>query len=423
METLNNLAPHFLEGKTIFVAGAGVAGSGFVAGLRKLWNSSWKPPTIVVFDRDPANDTLRRISENYSLSLSCHSESGGLIALQKLDLVDDAFAAAVSGVDASHGFKVWDPDWSERARPTKKPLHGLPTPSIRITRKSLRRLLNNVVEAWGNSSIEWDSQCLEVARLENGKLKVRIQRGKGAQSEVIDRHCDLLVAADGANSKLRAFLRPGDKLQYTGAVLRGGLSTFEAGIPEKPGMNWGFVMGNDNVSCFVSPVDKQTAIWAVGNREPSPLPGIDRTNAEHVQAVILRASQLGVQFQEPFQTMVSRTDPKSVMCISTRDKLPFRHDQNGIEEFPVVFIGDSNHAVSPFAGFGANLALSDAWDLASHMCRATSLAAAVEAYDDLAEPRARGIVESTRRMMQAQPKPAWRSWITWLLAWAGKWVS
>jgi len=143
----SNRAHHFLEGKTIFVAGSGVAGAAFVAGLYKLWNPEWKAPTIVVFDRDPAEEGLRRESENYSLSVSGHTEAGGLVALKKLGLIDQVLSSSVSGVDGSGCFKIWGPDWSEKIRAARPPLHGLPTASVRITRKNLRRVLGNATAA------------------------------------------------------------------------------------------------------------------------------------------------------------------------------------------------------------------------------------------------------------------------------------
>lgn len=411
---------HFLEGKTIIVAGGGVAGSAFVAGLRKLWDPALKPPTVVVYDRDSRDINLQRDAESYSLSLSGYSEAGGLVALQKLGLVDDAFAHAISGLDGSGCFKIWGPDWRERLCMRRKPLHGLPTGSVRISRKHLRRVLNDAVDAWNRSHIQWESQCLSVRKLDTGRLRVQIRRGTGDEAELMEEDCDLLVAADGASSKLRAWLRPQDKLQYTGAVLRGGLSKLDGGIPSPLGQDWGFIMSNTGVSCFVSPVDKNTVLWAVGHLERDPTPELDRTSDEDVQAVIARGTELGSRFQEPFQTIASRTDPKTVMCINARDKPPFRHDD--LDAMPVVFIGDSNHALSPFAGFGANLALSDGWDLAEQLCSGSSLAEAVAAYDQISEPRARKILKSSHKSLRAGHSTGWRYWMFWAMLWVGQWV-
>ncbi|POR38267.1 Uncharacterized protein TPAR_01541 [Tolypocladium paradoxum] len=414
-------ARHFLEGKTIFVAGGGVAGSAFVAGLRKLWDPALRPPTVVVYDRHPRDITLQRDAESYSLSVSGHSEAGGLVALQKLGLVDDVFAHAVSGLDGSGCFKIWGPDWGERMRMRRKPLHGLPTASVRISRKHLRRVLNDAVDAWDRSRMQWESQCVSVRRLDDtGRLRVQIRRGRGEEAESMEEDCDLLVAADGASSKMRAWLRPQDKLQYTGAVLRGGLSKFDGGVPRPPGQDWGFIMSNTGVSCFLSPVDKNTVVWAVGHLERDPVPELDRTSDKDVQAVIARGQELGSHFQEPFQTIASRTDPKTVMCINARDKPPFRHDD--VAAMPVVFIGDSNHALSPFAGFGANLALSDGWDLAEQLCRASSLAEAVAAYDEISEPRARKILKGSHKNLRAGHSTGWRYWVFSAMLWVGRWV-
>ncbi|POR32967.1 Zeaxanthin epoxidase, chloroplastic [Tolypocladium paradoxum] len=76
----------------------------------------------------------------------------------------------------------------------------------------------------------------------------------------------------------------------------------------------------------------------------------------------------------------------SSFIFPARDKQPFAHGDPTLKN--VIFVGDSNHAVSPFAGNGANLALKDGWDLASQLCAGASLDEAVAAYDKLALPRA-----------------------------------
>ncbi|PHH85817.1 hypothetical protein CDD83_11134 [Cordyceps sp. RAO-2017] len=449
---------HFLEGKTIFVAGAGIAGCAWVVALRKLWDPALKPPTVVVFDRDPGDASLRRDGENYTISLSGHSEDGGLVTLQKLGLADSVFGCAAAGVGPDAGaFKIWGPDWRERLTPSRRPLHGLPTASIRIARSQLRRLLSDAVDAWNQSRVQWESQCVSAEKLDDGRVRVRIRRSKAtgpavgegsgglrggeAEEEETQQDCDLLVAADGANSRLRALLRPDDGLQYAGAVLRGGLSRFDEGaVPSLPGRDWGFMLSGGGVSCFFSPVDDRTVFWAVGHPERDPAPELDRSGGARdeaaARAVVDRARQLGAFFREPFASMVARTVPRTVLCINAHDKKPFRHDDSrgrGPNDPAVVFIGDSNHALSPFAGIGANLALADGWDLAEQLCRrgggeegelpGWSLAKAVAAYDDISVPRAAKVLEGSRQMLRASHSVGWRSWAFWLVLVVRDWLS
>ncbi|KAM4055908.1 FAD binding domain-containing protein [Hirsutella rhossiliensis] len=339
----------------------------------------------------------------------------------------------------------------------RKPLHGLPTANVRISRGDLRRVLLDAAvadadDAWQHSHVRWGSQCQCFTRLDDGRLRVIVGRrrssavqprqmaGKGelnrddgdeSQRRVSeDRVCDLLVAADGAHSKLRPFVRPGDKLEYVGAVLRGGLSLFEEGsVPSPPGRDWGFVVSDGGVSCFVSPVDSRTVFWAVGNLERDPVLELrsgsnrdDEAEAAAPAAVIGRVRELGAVFGERFATLTARTEPKTVFCTNARDKRPFAHDDILARGWPVLFIGDSNHALSPFAGFGANLALADGWDLAEQLCRAKggSLAEAVAAYDALSGPRANRVLAASRRTMRAAHGAGWWAWLYWVVLVAGR---
>jgi 2-polyprenyl-6-methoxyphenol hydroxylase-like FAD-dependent oxidoreductase len=56
---------------------------------------------------------------------------------------------------------------------------------------------------------------------------------------------------------------------------------------------------------------------------------------------------------------VHATDPSMLTMTNTRDKQPFSHVGSGRKFERVVFIGDSNHAISPFTGNEANMALMD----------------------------------------------------------------
>lgn len=396
---------HFLEGKTIVVAGGGVAGSAFAAGIRKQWNPALKPPKIIIFERDSEDVATQR--EGYSLSLMGTDETGGLAALKKLDLLDQTLTKAVSGLDGQGYFKIWGPDWKEYARFRRKALPGIRAPSIRIARKELRHVLHSAADV--DSMIQWESRCISTTRRENGRIAVQVLQG--ADGHLLEQECDLLIAADGASSKLRTYLRPDDTLEYTGAVLRGGLSRFEEALPEPLCRDWGFMLSGTGVSCFFSPVDDHSVVWALGHLESDQVPALDSSSAVAIQAVMDQSLHLGSAFQEPFRTIVACTDPQTTMCLNAKDKMPFHHDASNLSAMPVVFIGDSNHALSPFAGYGANLALCDGWDLAEQLCRGGSLQEAVAAYDDESVPRATRVVQGARKRLKMGHSTGWRYWI------------
>lgn len=53
---------------------------------------------------------------------------------------------------------------------------------------------------------------------------------------------------------------------------------------------------------------------------------------------------LSENFKGPWPTILQHTPPGSLKASNARDRLPFRN------EGPVIFIGDSCHAMPPFAG-------------------------------------------------------------------------
>lgn len=384
---------HFLSGRHIVVAGGGIAGLSFAVALRKLWPPQVPPPKLTILERDSKEDALGRAG--YSLSLAGYDETGGLVALRDLGLLDTVLEHAILGTqDGSTGasFKVWNPDWKELFSIRFKPASGLPTSTIRIARKNLRRTLIDAV----TDDVRWGSTCSSATKTADGRVSLRISGGDvGKPESTVE--CDLLVVADGASSKVRASLRPDDQLGYAGAIQLVGQASFPNGIPSPIDKNWGQQLsGGHGVACFYSPVDSHSVVWALSYADPTfrPKAGPFETR-EEMLPVIEEARRRGHMLGQRFLEVLDATqDPTGVIVSPARDKKPFAH--NPSELGPVVFIGDSNHAVSPFAGYGASLALKDAWDLAGKVIQASSVDSAIRDYDAVSVPRAVKVLQTSR---------------------------
>ncbi|KAI1124076.1 putative monooxygenase [Nemania abortiva] len=381
---------HFLSGKRIVVAGAGAAGLAFSIALRKLWPPSVEPPVVVIYDRDTREPSVER--QGYSLSLHGTDRDSGLYALQQLGLLDEIVDLAVFRVqDQSQGaahFTMWTHEFEPMIRVRPKAMAGLPAAGMRIARKDLRRVL--VEAASASADIRWGTACTSVRQLDDGRLQIRLVEGESAEK---DEQCDILVAADGASSKIRACLRPDDKLQFARAVQVVGTARFdEAAIPPPLDTSYGSVLTGTGATCFFSRVDQDTLVWGLSVLGAAPRPKLDHRDPQQLQEILRQVRELGKDMTEPFKLIVDTTDPSTIVVLNAMDKQPFPHD---MKAGPVLFIGDANHAVSPFAGNGANLALKDGWDLADQLCQSSSLARAVAAYDKRSVPRAMATLKSS----------------------------
>jgi 2-polyprenyl-6-methoxyphenol hydroxylase-like FAD-dependent oxidoreductase len=368
---------HFLEGKKIIVAGGGIAGLSFVQAMHKLWDSDAEMPEIVIYERDSREGSASR----YGASLSLHGvgKEDGMVTLQKLGLLDTIMASSVPGLSF---FKLWDQNWKDLITVKPKPYKSLSVGGIRIARKDLRMILIEGAERAG-ATIHWGTKCTAARRLQSGRMLVTISHDAG---HVVEEECDLLIAADGSGSKIRGSFRPDDVVKYNGAIQMGGISSFPDGIPSPVDKSWGMLISGQGVSSFFSAIDKDRVVWAISRLEPERMQGSKREmTPEECEELKAEAKEMGNMLAEPFQTLVDATDPKSGFIFPARDKQPFQHDAS---LQGVIFIGDANHAVSPFAGNGANLALSDGWDLAEQLCQTSSLDKAVAAYDKISYPRA-----------------------------------
>ncbi|KAJ5591585.1 monooxygenase [Penicillium hispanicum] len=374
----------YLAGKRIVVAGGSFAGLAFVITLFQLWNPSLDPPEVVVVEQDSREESMHK--DPYVLCINGGGKDEGLVALQQMGLLEETRASStLNGGD----IWVWSDDWKKLSAINPTPYGNLPAATMRIRRHDLKRILVEKAEQ-SRATWKWGSTCSAGECLSNGQIRVNIIEDRNESTTAYD--CDLLVAADGANSAIRSCFRPQDmKLEYTGATQIGGISRLPNGLPQPVHEDYGLQMSSgEGVCCIYNPFDNETMAWALSRMEPEREAKSGDFTPEEFSALIAEALKTGCMFQEPFKTIVEATDPTSAFIRPAKEKPAFRHskDLRG-----VVFIGDANHVLSPYEFVGANLALKDGWDLAEQICRNVSMDAWVAAYDRLSIPRLQSVYD------------------------------
>jgi 2-polyprenyl-6-methoxyphenol hydroxylase-like FAD-dependent oxidoreductase len=115
-------------------------------------------------------------------------------ALRSLGLLEPMLRVSLNSPNS--GFVIWDRDWNEILKLKPKTADpSLPVPSMRIARKALRQILTDAVSP--DDVINWGISCTSAAQDKNGKVQVQLSNG-----DMDD--CDILIAADSGDSKIRA---------------------------------------------------------------------------------------------------------------------------------------------------------------------------------------------------------------------------
>lgn len=401
-----------IAGKKLLITGAGIAGLAFPLALHKQWPTEFKSefPTITIYERDSLETLIGR--EGYSISIRGDALAGGMQALHKMGLLDEMLEVSLTGRDDDDddenakdrgAFCLWDLDWKLLLRVKGESLETeLPAAGMRIKRDALRTILIEAVGRLENVSVQWETQCLgvEVYDGETGQ-KVRVSLAEGRVDEG-----DFLIVADGARSKIRSLLRPTDTLNFARVCMISGTARFEqTPVPKPMDKDWGGVLGGNGVGLFVAVVDSKSALWALSYRSDKQRERMGAPmSQEQVQSLLQEAAELGNPFSEPLQTLIRATDPTTLIAMNAMDKAPFAHEGNS----PIVFIGDSNHAMSPFAGNGANMALCDAWDLAQQLCQSRSMQEALKIYDGLSMPRSSKAINASHWAISLLHARGWK---------------
>ncbi len=249
----------------------------------------------------------------------------------------------------------------------------------------------------------WETACESAAQLKDGRMEVKLNDGSTEE-------CDLLIVADGASSKIRGHLRPNDGLNYAGVVTIGGNAVFDLDkIPKEIDEGFGPMLGGDGHGLIVFPIVRGSYVWFVTRRDPNPATPVRGEEAlKRKDELTDQALREGAVFGEPLRQLVAATDPGSFKIFNAQDKPPVSHDQ--ISELPVIYCGDSSHAMSPFAGNGANMAICDGLVLGENLAKSSSVAIAAANFDKDSIPRSKASIKRSHiviSMMHATGLKLW----------------
>ncbi|UBM58368.1 FAD-dependent monooxygenase [Marinilongibacter aquaticus] len=253
-----------------------------------------------------------------------------------------------------------------------------------IDRGPLRKILLDALDA---GTVVWNSHFQSLVKQDTGWL-LNFENGQSI-------YADFVVAADGANSKIRPYISD-TKALYSGVtIVEGNVYNAQENAPQLYDLvNGGklFAFGNTQ-SIILSAKGDGSLSFYTGCREAAhwtESSGLDFGDKKQVlkwfKAAFASWSPL---WQELFQS--------DSLWFVPRPQYHFPLDQTWPTLGTLTMIGDAAHRMPPYAGEGVNMAMQDAFELAESLCNSnfTSLDEAISAFERGMQKRAQEITAMT----------------------------
>lgn len=358
-----------IEDKNIAIIGGGPGGL-TLARLLQMHGADVK-----VYERDANRDV--RVQ---GATLDLHDESG-LKALRKAGLMEAFEANYRPGADK---MRLTDKDANiifedsfstdisgEFARPE-------------IDRGPLRESLLNSLQP---GTVVWDSQFTALHE-QNGAFRIEFKNSTEA-------YADIVIAADGANSRIRPYITPIKPFYADVTAIEGAVYDSEKNAPNIHRLlNGGkiFAMGDEKTLIVSSKGDGSLAFYMGFKADESwaSSSGINFSDNAQVLAWFKEEfSGWDCIWNELFENTSIPFIPRPQYCMpldQTWDALP-----------NLTMLGDAAHLMPPYAGEGVNMAMLDALELAECLLSDdfTDVHSAIAAYEDQMRARASEIAQVT----------------------------
>ncbi|WP_440135637.1 FAD-dependent oxidoreductase [Chitinophaga sancti] len=304
-------------------------------------------PSVQVYERD-----LDKDARVQGATLDLHEESG-LAALQEGLLMEPFIANYRPGADKirvmdknAHILADEHAGEKEESRPE-------------IDRGPLRKIL---LESLAEDTVIWDSQFAGMERSGDGWL-LSFKNGMTA-------YADVVVGADGANSKIRPFITPIKPFFVGMTVLEGSVYDAENLVPEM----FELVKGG---KLFIFGDSKTLIVSAKGDGTLSFYAGFKSEADWALKGDLLDWYRAEFKGWAPvYETLFA-----NVAGMITRPQYCMPLDQDW-EALPnVTMLGDAAHLMPPYAGEGVNMAMLDALELSRSLANEKDAQVAIAAYE------------------------------------------
>ncbi|HTK20734.1 MAG TPA: NAD(P)/FAD-dependent oxidoreductase [Mucilaginibacter sp.] len=368
-----------IKNKNIAIVGGGPGGL-TLARLLQMNGADVK-----VYERDVNRDV--RVQ---GATLDLHYESG-LAALRKADLMDEFNTNYRPGADKmritdKYANVVFEDDFAvsdndEFARPE-------------IDRGPLREILLNSLKP---DTVVWDSQLVSLCS-KNNAFKLEFKNGT-------EDFADIVLAADGANSKIRPYITP-IKPFYSGVTaIEGAVYDSEKNAPKiHELLQGGKIFALDDSKTFVvsSKGDGSLAFYmgVIVNESWAKNSGIDFSDNAQVLAWFKNTfTGWDNIWDELFENASTPFVPRPQYC------MPFNQTWEALPN--LTMIGDAAHLMPPYAGEGVNMAMLDALELAECLLNKNfpDIHAAIGAYEKQMRARASEVAKMTMEQTASMHSP------------------
>lgn len=360
-----------LENKQIAIIGGGPGGLTLANLLQQ------KGINVRVYERDENKDA--RVQ---GATLDLHEESG-LEALKRAGLMDAFYAnyrpdaGKMRLITKNLEIKLDDHDETSEST-------DVTNDRPEIDRGPLRKILLSSLD---EDVVVWDSHFTSLEAEKEG-WRIRFKNGTSA-------YADLVIAADGANSKIRSFVTDIQPVYSGISIVEGNIYHAATNSPKLWNMLKGgkvFAFGDDQ-SIILSAKGDGSMSFYTGCKVAENWVTDSGINFSDKQSVYHWFQEAFGSWDETWQELFASDE----LWFVPRPQYHYPLDQSWEAHSNITLLGDAAHRMPPYAGEGVNMAMQDAFELCDCLTdpQFTDLKSAIRAFEKQMLKRASEVTQMT----------------------------